>query len=227
MVCRIKVIRRFKEKYMDNFLKLASARRSIRKFEDKNIPDADIDYFIQAAICAPSGCNSQCWKFVAIKDKEIIGRIHDAVIQSIEDLLKENEAQISDTYWESRKKLAGFFAKAPVVIAVFMTKAKYNDPVMISALVEHGYDNKAIMDLYGNYDILSIGAAIQNLLLAVQEKGYGACWMNDPALAGEKINAILGESTENKFMSLIPIGVPKYVPRQKYLKELGEVFSIV
>lgn len=212
---------------MEDFLKLASARRSIRKYEDKNIPDADIEYFIQAAVHAPSGCNSQCWKFTVIKDKEIIGQIHEAVIQSLEEILRENQIPISETYWDSRKKLAGFFAKAPVVIAVFMTKAKYHDPVMISGLLEHGYDNKAIMDLYGNYDILSVGAAIQNLLLAVQEKGYGACWMNDPVLAGKKINAILGEPPENRFMSLIPIGVPKYIPKEKKLKEMGEILSII
>ena len=57
---------------MNDFLDLASTRRSIRKYQDKDIPNEDIQYFIDAAVSAPSGCNSQCWRFIAIKDKDII-----------------------------------------------------------------------------------------------------------------------------------------------------------
>jgi len=51
-------------------------------------------------------------------------------------------------------------------------------------------DDEDIMELFANYDLLSIGAAVENLLLAVQEKGYGACWMNEPAIAAERIKEI-------------------------------------
>jgi nitroreductase len=68
------------------------------------------------------------------------------------------------------------------VIAVFMTKAKFFDPVLIAALKKQGYDEAGIIKLYANYDLLSVGAAIQNMLLAIHEKGYGACRMNAPAI---------------------------------------------
>ena len=59
---------------MSHFAQLAATRRSIRKFEDRDIPFEDIEECIRIAVTAPSGCNSQCWKFVAVKDREVIGR---------------------------------------------------------------------------------------------------------------------------------------------------------
>ena len=212
---------------MDNFLEFASARRSIRKFEEKEIPIEDIEYFIQAAVTAPSGHNSQCWRFVAIKDKNIINQMVEAVTKKVENIVKIKGDEISQDYRSSKRKMVSFFAKAPFVIAVFSTKVGEFDPIFISALKAHGYDEESIMRQYANFDILSVGAAIQNLLLAVHEKGYGACWMNDPAIAGEEINEILNIPLEQRFISLIPIGVPAYAPKGKKMKDMSEVFSII
>ncbi len=212
---------------MNNFLELASSRRSIRKFEDTIVPAEEIEYFIKAAVNAPSGCNSQCWRFVAIRDREIIGRIEEAAIKKLEQILEFNKKELTDSYLASKRKMLSFFAKAPLVIAVFMTNANYYDKVLLASLKEQGYDDEGIMKLLGNFDILSVGAAIQNMLLAIHEKGYGACWMNDPAIAGLEINEILGVPPEQKFISLIPVGVPAYTPKSKKMKEMSEVFSTI
>lgn len=221
--CKIKE----RDDFMDSFLELASARRSIRKYEEVNIPDKDIEYFINAAVSAPSGCNSQCWRFIAVKDRDIIEKIKAAVIEKVEKIMEIKGDQVPKEYLSSKKKMIGFFSKAPVVIAVFMTKAEFYDSIFISALKEQGYGDEDIMKLFANYDLLSVGAAIQNMLLAVHEKGYGACWMNEPAIAGEEINEILGVPLEQRFISLIPIGVPAYMPKDKKMKDMSEVFSII
>ena len=211
---------------MDNFLEFASSRRSIRKFEDKEIPTADVEYFIKAAVTAPSGCNSQCWRFVAITDKEIINRIAQVVTQKMEEVLECRRAELTEQYFTSKGKMASFFTNAPVVIAVFMTHLEYYDPEITAALKEKGLDYEERMRFFACPDVLSIGAAIQNLLLAVQEKGYGACWMNEPSVAGREIGEILGEPAEHKFMSLIPVGIPAYIPRGKKMKDMEEVFIV-
>jgi nitroreductase len=203
------------------------SRRSIRKFQDQEIPVEDIEYFIKAATYAPSGCNSQCWKFIAIKDRGMIKKIENIVINKVDDILMEKAKELPQGYLASKRKMVSFFAKAPVVIAVFMTEARFYDETFISVLKEQGHDNKSIMDIFANYDILSIGAAIQNMLLAIHEKGYGACWMNEPAIAGKDINEVLGISLDKRFISLIPVGIPAYTPREKKIKSMDEVFSIV
>ena len=134
---------------------------------------------------------------------------------------------MSEEYISGKKKAATFFTNAPVVIAVFMTKADYYDPTFISVLKERGFDDEGIMELFNRYDLLSIGAAVENLLLAAHEKGYGACWMNEPALAGEEIGRILNAPPGAKLISLVPVGVPAYFPREKRMKDWNEVFSRV
>jgi len=212
---------------MQNFLELASTRRSIRKYEDKEIPAEDIKYFIDAAVSAPSGCNSQCWKFVAIRDKNVIKQIEDAVFKKAESLLSVMGDKLPPKYLESKRKMLTFFAKAPLVIAVFMTKSEFYDDVFLEAIKRNGYDDKGAMELLGNYDILSIGAAVQNMLLAIHEKGYGACWMGEPVIAGTEINKILNEPLEHKFVSLIPVGISAYSPKGKKMKDMDEVFTVI
>jgi nitroreductase len=59
------------------------------------------------------------------------------------------------------------------------------------------------------------------------EKGYGACWMNEPAIAEAEINRILSVPPEERLISLIPVGYPAYTPRAKEMKDLTEVFRVV
>jgi len=46
-------------------------RRSIRKYKSDPVPEADIEYILEAARLAPSWANSQCWKFIVIKDETV------------------------------------------------------------------------------------------------------------------------------------------------------------
>ena len=48
----------------------ALSRRSIRKYTDADIPDADIWEILNLASRAPSTMNMQPWRFVAVKDRE-------------------------------------------------------------------------------------------------------------------------------------------------------------
>lgn len=210
---------------MQKFSDLALTRRSIRKYHDRDIPLREIEEFIKIAVSAPSGCNSQCWKFIAIKDKNVLNQIAEAVMYKIMEIVSVLKPEPSAEYLVSKEKAVRFFTKAPVVVAVFMTGYKYYDPVLESAIKAHGFPKDEMMKLFAHPDILSIGAAVQNLLLAVHEKGYGACWMNEPAIAGEEINKILKTSLDYQFMSLIPIGIPAYTPREKKMKELAEIFA--
>ena len=45
-------------------------RRSIRKYEDRQIPDELLDQILEAGIHAPSGMNTQGVRLVAVRDKE-------------------------------------------------------------------------------------------------------------------------------------------------------------
>jgi nitroreductase len=52
-------------------------RRSIRKFEDKPIPDDLIKEILAAGMTAPSAGNEQPWHFLVITDRGVLDRIPD------------------------------------------------------------------------------------------------------------------------------------------------------
>ena len=135
---------------MKDFLDLAMSRRSVRKYTEKEIPDEDITYFIKAASYAPSGCNSQCWEFVAVRDRGLIRQIEEAVVKKLEDLLDVRDGVstwpgVTKNYLAAKRKMVSFFTKAPVVIAVFMTKAHFYDQTMIDVLKQKGYDQPQML----------------------------------------------------------------------------------
>ncbi len=212
---------------MTNFSYLAHGRRSIRKYTDQDVSTDIIRDIIKTASSAPSGCDSQCWYFAAVKDKSVIHKMSNAVEEKAFELLNAGKIELPENYLLSKKKMLTFFNKAPVVIAVFMTKAEFYDGYMISALKEQGYTDRKIMELFADYDLLSIGAAVQNLLLAAHEKGLGACWMNEPAIAAKEISDILSVPKDYKFISLIPVGYPAYSPHEKKLKDLDKILKII
>jgi nitroreductase len=59
-------------KATNEFFKIIQNRRSIRRYKTYNIPDSDLEKILQAARLAPSTNNSQSWRFVVVKDSQII-----------------------------------------------------------------------------------------------------------------------------------------------------------
>lgn len=209
----------------NNFLELAAKRRSIRKFTDKQVPREDIEYFISCATNAPSGCNSQCWHFVAVENRELIEKIADEVANYAREFYGTGYSETTEAFLISREKAITFFRNAPLVMFVFLDKLEYYDERVTQVFLEKGYSHREALDMMAYPDILSVGAAIQNMLLAITEKGYGACWMNDPAIAGEQIKNLITVRQDLRLISVIPIGEPKYFPHKKKLKDINSILE--
>lgn len=200
------------------FYDLALRRRSIRKYADQPIPQEDIDTMLRAAVSAPSACNSQNWHFVVLKTPASIERLALAVESGVARVMHELNLD-DEPYLSNRIRHATFFRKAPVVFVVYMEPMTYYEPRVTEALTARGlnYDERA--QFLAQPDLLTIGAAIENLLLCAQDLGYGGCWMNDPVMAADEINACLGQKPPRKLVSIVPIGVPAYTPREKTLRQ--------
>ena len=54
-------------------------RRSIRRFQERDIPDDILTKLLEAARWAPSWANTQCWNFVVVKDNETKRKIQETV----------------------------------------------------------------------------------------------------------------------------------------------------
>jgi nitroreductase len=51
------------------------ARRNVRNYEDRAIPEGDLDRILDAGRRAPSASNSQPWDFVLVTDRDDLGEL--------------------------------------------------------------------------------------------------------------------------------------------------------
>jgi nitroreductase len=84
-----------------DFLKILKERRSIRKYQKKEVPKEIIEDIIDCARFAPTAINIQPWEFIVITDKN----------------KREKIADITD--------YGKFIKDAPVCIGVFCKDTKY------------------------------------------------------------------------------------------------------
>jgi nitroreductase len=57
------------------FMDVVRKRRSIRKYRPDPVPQAEIDYVLEAARLAPSWGNKQCWRYIVVTDEALRKRI--------------------------------------------------------------------------------------------------------------------------------------------------------
>ena len=64
---------------MSDIMKVILERRSVRRYQEKDIPDDVINNILEAARWAPSWANTQPWEIVIVKDKSIKKQIQKNV----------------------------------------------------------------------------------------------------------------------------------------------------
>lgn len=196
-------------------------RRSIRRFTEDSVDKADLLEILEAARWAPNAGHQQLWKLVAIQNKGVIRQMVQAVTAQY-DLISEKLGFTNEL--AGNKNNAVLFGEAPLTIAVFMKpyESKTNE-----ALKQLGCNALEIQRLRGQSDLQSVGAAIQNLLLAAHAKGYGTCWMCAPLVASREIEKILGIEEPWQLKALIPLGKPLVKPQSSTRMELAEITTFI
>jgi nitroreductase len=198
---------------MNSLENIIKSRRSIRKFLPDSIPERDIKEIIESAVNAPSACNSQCWHFIAVQSPELKEKLAKACEEFVEEFYAD--ADYEENVIPNRAKNMTFFRNAPLVIAVFLTHMEYHDPRITQYYAKKGYTQEEMIKSIGSHDILSIGAAIQNMLLTIHEKGTWSLQDEHSVAAESNYCRVLKHPEDYHLMALIPLGKPAYAPGEK------------
>lgn len=205
-----------------DFIKIIESRSSHRKFLDEKIDTGDIKQMIKAAGSAPSGHNLQPWNFIAIKNKELIEKIANEVINNVRKL----HPSLPEETVEKFKKYEFFidhFKTAPLIIVVLGKRIPY-----FSSKLEDKYNVKLDTTELFNMELLGIGAAIENLILSAISLGYGSCWLTEPVYyAQKKIEDLLDIKDEYHVVSILSIGKPTKERSPQPKKDLEEIFTLI
>ena len=84
-------------------------RRSIRKYTQEGVSDADVTTLLKAAMSAPSAGNQQPWEFVVIKDKTTLTQLAD--VSPYAKMMPGAAAAILVCGVPDREKHAGFWVQ--------------------------------------------------------------------------------------------------------------------
>ncbi len=124
---------------MDGILKEIKDRRSIRKYIDKDVSPEDVEKVLEAGRLAPSGNNTQPWKFIVIRDPEIKEKVtaadHDqkwmltapvfiACITDVRCRIEESQLDIVDETFE-RFPLKQTIRDTAIAIGYMMLQAQH------------------------------------------------------------------------------------------------------
>ena len=207
------------------FFEVLDKRYSARKFADTQIPEEDIKKLIEAAGKAPSAKNAQNWKFVVIQNKDLISKMGETVDAKMAKIA-EGLGEEKGAKFLKFSRFSTFFRDAPTVIAVY---AKEYVPEGLKEVIDSGMP-KLDQDRmwYANPGIQSIGAGIENLVLAAYAMGYGCCWMtsaNHTLLELEEV--IPYKEDRQRLVALLPIGVPVGEPKSPAKLPVEEIMTII
>jgi nitroreductase len=198
-------------------------RASVRDFADEPVLDDHLREMVRRSGLAPSVNNSQPWKFIAITNRMLLGKMAAAVRSAVERCLPtcgdENEKHAKNQVeWFST-----FFEKAPAVIAV--AQCPY-EAIVDKALEHSGMSHNDINALRGHPDIESLGAAIEHLLLTAVDLGYGGCWLSGPLIARPALEEQLAIGAPWRLAAMVAIGKPSQNIQQREKKQLEEIFEM-
>ena len=60
-------------------MEVIKARRSVRRYEEKDVPEEVLSSILEAVRWSPSWANTQCWEVVVIRDREIKENLKESI----------------------------------------------------------------------------------------------------------------------------------------------------
>jgi len=170
---------------MNPIISNIKTRRSVRSFEQKKIEKETLDAIIDAANWAPTGANSQPWRFVVVQEPAFRKKLAALALP----LYKAWIAKMSPEFQEMRKEV----------------DAKTTDPVYYEAPVIIFVIGK------GMTNALDCPMACQNIMLAARSFDIGSCWVyiGQLTLEDSEVKRALELQEDEKVYGPILLGYPK------------------
>lgn len=143
---------------------------------------ADIDDMLAAAVCAPDHGAIRPWRFHVIQG-EALNRLGDVFVEALKQ--RQPDAPPETIEKEQNRPL-----RAPLIIAA-------------CAKIDQSRSNIPAVE-----QVVSVGAACQNILLAAHDKGYGAMMLTGLNARNPHIKAAFGLEGPDEIVGFIYIGTP-------------------
>ena len=174
---------------MTDFFELLQTRRSIRQFEDREVPLETIREIIGESCLAPSAANGQPWKFIIVNNKDLIKRLSDESKKNILAAIEQSPDSAGSRY-EAAMRNPDF--------NVF-----YNAPSLIYIV-----GSKHVRNLYVD---CSLAAAY--FMFCAAARGLGTCWVGlGTSIQDPELLELMGMSEDDRIVAPVILGYPGAIP---------------
>jgi len=176
---------------MNEVLKAIAMRRSVRSYKKKKIPRDILIKIIEAGNQAPSGMNSQPWRFVVVEDEEFHRRLTQVAVPNAKRLLEGIKETDPERYELIKRRYEEL--EDPIY---------YSAPVIVFVIGR------------GTYADLSCPLACENMMLAAHSMGIGSCWVYFGSLVTEDelIRKTLELRDDERIFGPLVFGYPEQFP---------------
>jgi len=201
-------------------MEIMKQRRSCRLYKDKPVDRALIDDLLAAAVTAPSGTNSQGWKFLLLPDREAVIRLGETT---------------ADFYRRLNRKAARPMLRKVLKLLGYPALHDYYERYYrkVQEALEGWESSGADRLFHGATAVIVVAAdrrsscpsedallASQNILLMAEALDLGSCligYVVEAARRDQAINRLLGLDDEYRIHSVIALGHPAV----KWLRPVG------
>ncbi|MBI3090497.1 MAG: nitroreductase family protein [Candidatus Tectomicrobia bacterium] len=189
---------------IDDLLEIMRKRRSCRLFEPDPVPEEMITNILEAGRWAPSGCSSEPWEFIVVRDAERRRRFSEIYSQQ-RKFSEERDAGPEGFPWPDLSYL-------------------FNVPVFIVVAGDRRL-NRTYPMLYYRYDIYqqSMAACIQNMFLAAAAQGLGATWLSMGRHFEQELLALFEIPPGYRIETILAIGWPDLRREVRERRPLAEI----
>jgi nitroreductase len=189
-------------------------RRSVRRFAPgRSVPRATLLDIAEAARWAPTGANSQCFDVIIVDDAAMREKVLDVFLAQSNRLIDHVKGfpAVKKTYMTNTVAIV-------IVLEDRRWKAAFPRATSTEWAQEYAENNERIL-------LASIGAAVQNVQLAVTAHGLTSAWLSGGGedTTNRDLAALLGYPDCMRAVGTIPIGVPEKDAASRYRRPLDQL----
>ena len=182
--------------FRESPLQSIHARRSIRGFGPGDVPRDALLEAVRAACTAPAPHHTRPWLFAVLESgaakRRLLGAMSEAWVRDL-----RGDGTTEEVIERRLRNSDALLGRAPVLVvpAVRLEGA-------------HSYPDEERASAEREMFLLSAGAAVQNLMLALHAQGLASCWVSSTLFCKEETRAALESSDEWLPMGTIACGPP-------------------
>lgn len=195
----------------DSGLDLLTSRRSVRRFQAREVSAEILHRILEAATWAPSAHNRQPWRFVVLTTSQAKVSLAQAMGADFRrDLIADGltDEQAGLQVERSRRRIL----EAPVAILLCQDSS-----------VGDRYEDKRRQEAEDLMGVQGVALAGGYLLLAAHTHGLAGVWMCAPLFAPRAVKNALNLPEDWRPQALLCLGYPESIPAPRERKPLAEV----